>query len=101
MARRIFLRDGRVRPVFRVLVYFVLAMVGIPLVSILIALGGMALGFPRPDPSDQSAASLYLTLSAPIVAVGAAFVLRRFLDRRSIASLGLSFRGRWWLLLAA
>src|ERR1700730_6850986 len=101
MAKRLFSKDGRVRPILRVFLYCVLLIVGIPLVSVLIGLGGMALGHPRPDPNDEKAASVYFTLSAPIVTVGVAFLLRRFLDRRSIASLGLSLRGRWWLLLGA
>jgi len=35
------------------------------------------------------------------VAVGVAFLFRTFLDRQSVSSLGLTLRGRWWLLLAA
>jgi membrane protease YdiL (CAAX protease family) len=77
MASQIFVKDGRMRPVLRVLVYL----------TMVVALGSLvALASTRLWASEALFA---------IVVVGCAVFLRVVLDRRSVASLGLSFRTRW------
>jgi uncharacterized protein len=84
MLRRLFLKDDRLRPVFRVVIYAVAVFAVQYLLSGLIGFRG---GF-----------ALFECISA-IFVVGIAFALRRFLDRRSIDSLGMPLRTRWGRLL--
>lgn len=80
MLSRILLKDGRVRPVLRVLVY----------AALVIAMDSLA---------SRVTHSLWAreALTAG-VAVGVAVILRIVLDRRSVASLGVTLRTRWaWL----
>jgi len=80
MASQIFMKDGRVRPFLRVLIY----------VSLVAAVSPFVLPFGR---SFWAREMLFVAVS-----IGGAIVLRIFLDRRSVASLGVTFRTRWaWL----
>jgi membrane protease YdiL (CAAX protease family) len=80
MLSRLLVKDGRVRPVLRVFIYAVIVFV----------MSSVAVLFARTWFAAEA-------LSAA-VAVGVAVYLRIFLDRRSVASLGLNFCTRWpWL----
>jgi membrane protease YdiL (CAAX protease family) len=82
MASQILVKDGRMRPVLRVLVYL----------TMVVAAGSVVAPLAR---SFWVREALFAA-----VAVGSAIFLRVVLDRRSVASLGLTFRTRWaWLFL--
>ena len=97
MLARIFLKDGRLRPWLRVLIYVLAALAAQVLLAILIgvgyelALGPRALFLRTPVWLDE--------VISVIAVVGIAIVLRLYLDRRSVASLGITFRTRWVRLL--
>lgn len=81
MASQIWVKDGRLRPVLRVLVY----------VTLVVAISWLA-------PLGHSLWAREAMFAA--ITVGSAVLLRAFLDRRSVASLGVTFRTRWaWLFL--
>ncbi len=84
MLRRLFLKDDRLRPVFRVVIYAMLVVIAQYLLSGIVRAGG--------------GIALFEVVSA-ILVVGISFGLRRFLDRRSIDSLGMPLRTRWGRLL--
>jgi len=99
--RAIFLKDDRLRPVIRCVVYVVLTIV---CAELLAAIGGLTALAAGVKPSDLEGDSSYpaLLISEACLcaaAVGVAIAARRLLDRRSVASLGLSFQGRWPRLL--
>jgi uncharacterized protein len=76
MVSRILLKDGRLRPVLRVLVY----------VALVLAVDSLA----------RHVRSLWMWEAlTSVAAIGGAVVLRIVLDRRSVASLGVTFRTRW------
>jgi membrane protease YdiL (CAAX protease family) len=77
MVSRILLKDGRLRPVLRVLVY----------VALVVAVDSLAWRFAR-------TLWMWEALTSG-VAIGGAIILRILLDRRSVASLGVTFRTRW------
>ncbi len=98
MIRRIFLKDERLRPIIRCVIYIVATIV---CAGSLAALVAVIAGFKPTDLASDSAYPALLISEASLcaAAVGVAIVQRRFLDRRSIASLGLTFRGPWARLL--
>jgi CAAX protease family protein len=98
VARRIFLKDARLRPIFRAIVYivctlFVAGVFGLAVAPIL----GLSPGKRTALPPFRVEAVLEVLLC--VAAVGVAIVLRRFLDRRSVASLGFAFGAGWSRLL--
>jgi CAAX protease family protein len=98
MFARIFLKDGRLRPALRVLVYMAAALGAQVALAIPVAIGYQLAYGPR---AMYMRTPLWLDeLLNAIAVVGAAFVLRIFLDRRSVASLGLTLRTRWLQLFA-
>jgi len=101
VVRAIFLKDERLRPVIRCVVYIVLTIVCAGMIA---AVGGEAAIAAGVSPSDLERDSSYPALLISEVglcaaAVGVAISLRRVLDRRSVASLGLSLENRWPRLL--
>ncbi|HEV2909134.1 MAG TPA: CPBP family intramembrane glutamic endopeptidase [Candidatus Eremiobacteraceae bacterium] len=98
MLARIFLKDGRLRPWLRVLVYVLAALAAQLLLAILIsvgyeiAMGPRAIFLHTPVWLDE--------LISVIAVVAIAIVLRLYLDRRSLESLGITFRTRWVRLFA-
>ena len=101
LARRIFMKDDRLRPILRSIVYVVALMIVTAfLIGIVAPLARIALTAP-PKGAGPTFKSLFVFEACLCAAVvGVAILLRRFLDRRSIDSLGLAFRGRWLRLLA-
>ncbi len=96
----LFLKDGRLRPVLRGLIFIVVVLVCDAVLTFLIAsLAGTDLtGSANSGPSTRL---LYIAeASLCISVVLAAFALRRLLDRRSAASLGLATQRGWLTLLA-
>ena len=88
------LKDGRLRPLLRSVIYVVATLLVAALLAAAIfpVIGG-ALAHP--------AATFFVgELCFCTAAVGVAVILRRWLDRRSVASLGLSLRGPWYRPLA-
>jgi uncharacterized protein len=89
----LFLKDGRVRPTFRVIVYIV----GVFVISGLLY-GIVLAATGRQYPTHITFTEEFEVEGAALIAVvGVAILLRRYLDRRSVASLGLALRRRWWL----
>jgi len=82
MLSRLLVKDGRMRPVLRVFIY----------AAVVYVASSVFAPFVRTWVEGE-------VLSAA-VAVGAAVFLRIYLDRRSVASLGLAFRTRWIQLFA-
>src|SRR2546427_1112005 len=94
-ARRIFLKDGRLRPVLRSVIYIVATLVGAGLLVALLA-GLTGIGFGPGAASQTTYLRLFISeLAFCAAAVGVAIMLRRYLDRRSVGSLGLVARGPW------
>lgn len=98
--RRIFLKDERLRPFFRTLLYIVATVF---CAASLVELATVVMGTASPAPlADKEPAYSFLLISEICLCtavVGVAVLFRLFLDRRSIASLGLGFGGRWGRLL--
>ena len=93
MFRRIFFKDERVRPVFRVLIYIVAVLVAQVLLWFPI---GIVDGVMHGHAAVLRTPPVWLTeLGSALAVVGSAFLLRRYLDRRSIGSLGLSLQTKW------
>lgn len=101
LARRIFLKDERLRPIFRCVVYIVATVFCAGSLTVLVGFFALTAGVKPEELSNGSAyRALFITEACLIAAaVGVAIFLRRFLDRRSIDSLGLTFRGPWVRLL--
>lgn len=93
LAKQLLLREGRLRPLLRVLVY-ALAVTFFSLQALLI----LAL-IPQRSSADPLRATAPEELALCVVAVACAIALRRLLDRRCVASLGFSFRAPWLRLL--
>jgi membrane protease YdiL (CAAX protease family) len=90
MIANIFFKDGRLRPPLRILVYgIVLICLAIAFELVLNAVCATCHSLTRPG-----ALAIQVLLEASVVAI-ATFWLRRSLDRRSVASLGLAPRGPW------
>ena len=97
MLQRIVLKDGRLRPVLRVLVYsvaacFVWLFVAVMIGNVFAVFNGPAAAF-----IDTPAWIVYTALV--VATIGVAVLLRANLDRRSIESLGLTFKTAWLRLL--
>jgi uncharacterized protein len=91
----IFVKDDRLRPMWRIVLF---AIVVACLTTIFWSVWDIAVGGLEREPPflDETIAA---EIAGAIAVVIAAYVLRRFVDRRSIASLGLSPRGPWLRLL--
>jgi len=97
MLERIVLKDGRLRPILRVFVYaiavfFVWLFVAVTIGNIFAVFKGPAAAF-----IDTPAWIVYAALV--VSTIGVAVLLRVTIDRRSVDSLGLTFRTRWLGLL--
>jgi membrane protease YdiL (CAAX protease family) len=100
LARSIFLKDGRLRPILRALTYLAASFAGTIIVYVFAA-AILGIGLTRPAGANFSIRGLYaFEISVCLASVGAALLLRRYLDRRSVASLGLAPRGPWLRLLS-
>lgn len=98
MLQRLFVKDGRLRPVFRVLAYILAAVAAQAVLAIFVAIGyRIAYG---PDAAFMRTPVWLDELISAIAVVGVAILLRIYLDRRSVASLGITFRTRWLWLFA-
>ncbi len=97
LLRRLLVKDGRLRPTLRVLVYFLLLVIlgGALVFAFVVAAAAMGLLVTTAEPSLFLAALSFI-LSA-VIAVLVTWLARRLLDRRSLVSLGLH-RYRGWLL---
>ena len=93
VAARLFLKDGRVRPLLRVLAYTVCVFI-VATVLELVTFGASVWIAHGAKPSRLYAIGVG-ELDVCIAVVGAALLLRRYLDRRSAASLGFGFRAPW------
>ncbi|MBV8082772.1 MAG: CPBP family intramembrane metalloprotease, partial [Candidatus Eremiobacteraeota bacterium] len=92
MLARIFVKDNRLRPSFRVLVYILAALAAQLILAIIV---GAAYALVRGPGALLTRTPVWLDeLIGTIAVVGAAVLLRAFLDRRSVASLGISFTPR-------
>ena len=96
LGERVFLKDGKLRPGFRVLVYLIATFVATTLLGAFAGLTYQSIGGVETIP--QSGLLVFEACLA-VCAFGIAFAFRRFLDQRSIASLGFSLRGPWLRLL--
>lgn len=100
----VFLKNGRLRPTLRVIVYLILInvaaffVVGVPL-GLLVSSGLVTIG-PSGAPLVTGATGVVEQLLTLVTIVAATLVARRTLDRRSFLSLGLT-RYRGWLVDAA
>ncbi len=83
---RIALKDGRVRPALRALLYVIAAVAGVGFVASIIFSIAVAIG-PWPSRLELIVVQVIATV---IVIVALSYALRRFLDRRSAQSLGLA-----------
>ena len=98
MAAQILYKDGRIRPILRVFIY-VLA-VAVAQIVLWVPTGvviGLVLGH---DASNYRPPWWLGETIGFVAAVGVAFFLRVYLDRRSVESLGLSTRAPWARLFA-
>ena len=91
MIAKIVLKDGRLRPVLRVLVFIVVLFVGIELLEVLLEAIGIQASAPFANPLAIVVIEAGGACTVLLVAVG----MRHFVDRRSVASLGFSPRGPW------
>lgn len=98
MLERIFLKDGRLRPVLRVLVYIAAVLAAQIVLSLPVVIGYRF--FFGPHTLGATPPAWLGELIGAIAVVATAIVLRFLLDRRSIASLGVTFRTRWLKLFA-
>ena len=100
LARRIFFKDDRLRPILRVFAYLVAVILTTIFLSAAI---GFVVGLAPPGvggiPSLSFKYQMVFELAFAAAVVGVALLLRRFLDRRSVASLGFAFRRGWLPLL--
>lgn len=101
LVHRIFLKDGRLRPVFRAIIYIVATVIGAAFLAALATqLGGASLAPSFKGGSPSVGAFLVFEACLCAAIVGVAVLLRGYLDRRSVASLGLWFQRPWLRLLA-
>lgn len=96
LGERIFLKDGKLKPALRAIVYLIVTGVATVL---LLGLVGSAFLSATSDTSPPLSALLAFEACLAVCAFGVAFLFRRYLDERSIASLGFSVRGPWLRLL--
>lgn len=97
---RIFLKDGRLRPILRAIAYVVATFV---CAGILIWVVALLMGLPPQPTKPGPPPYAFLVVSEVcgcVVAVGIALLFRTYIDRRSTSSLGLAFRGPWLRLLS-
>lgn len=89
----VFLKDGRVRPTFRALIFILcFFVVGAVVAGVVFVATG------QHDVTHFTFAQEFEVEGASLIAIlSSAIVLRRFLDRRSVASLGLALRRHWTL----
>jgi membrane protease YdiL (CAAX protease family) len=93
---RVFLKDGRLRPVLRVLVFFpVFFVILIPFLIV----SGLAGSFGS-HPGNAFLSFTIFELAVLGAMLTTTLLLRRFVDRRSIESLGFTFSRAWFKLLA-
>ena len=78
LARRVLTKDDRIRPVLRI-VFFLCAAIGVAYLSLTIV--------------------HFYELAITVAVVVVAIVFRRYVDRRSVASLGFAFRTGWFKLV--
>ncbi len=91
MIVKLFVKDERLRPFVRVLIFAVAVLL---LTASLVAIVDAV--FRRPPTAELSLSDIIVgEVALAVSAVIVAYILRRYLDRRSIASLGLPPRGRW------
>jgi hypothetical protein len=90
-AVRIFIADGKLRPVWRFLL-------SIPMVILAMLVAGMVAGFvlARATPQGRVVGAQLFALAALLAAFK---LLTSLLDRRPLGSVGLAFCGRWYLEL--
>jgi hypothetical protein len=90
-AVRIFIADGKLRPVWRFLL-------SIPMVILAMLVAGMVAGFvlARASPQGRVVGAQLFALAALLAAFK---LLTSLLDRRPLGSVGLAFCGRWYLEL--
>jgi len=88
---KLFIKDARLRPIWRVIMYAVVVMV---VATVLAATFDVILG--RGFEEQLSLGVIIESeLAVALAVLVASIVLRRYLDRRSVASLGLAARGPW------
>ena len=97
MLERIFLKDNRLRPTLRVLVYAVAVFFVWLLVAVTI--GNVYALFKGPEAAFIDTPPWIVYAGLVVSTVSVAFLLRTTIDRRSIDSLGLTFRTQWLRLL--
>jgi len=91
MISKLFVKDARLRPIWRVIMYAVVVMV---VATVLAATFDVILG--RGFEEQLSLGVIIESeLAVALAVLVASIVLRRYLDRRSVASLGLAARGPW------
>lgn len=90
-AQRIFIADGKLRPIWRCLL-------SIPMVILAVLVAGMLAGFvlARATPQGRVVGAQFFALAALLAAFK---LLTSLLDRRPLGSVGLAFCGRWHLEL--
>src|SRR5579863_1490218 len=98
LARRIFLKEGHLRPVLRVIVFALAFLIAFVVIGATMA--GLSGGSPTDLRNLDYRWTLELECGMTLAVVAAALPLRRFLDGRSIASLGLAVRRSWLRLFA-
>ena len=97
MLARIGLKDGRLRPILRVFIYAIAVLFVWLLVAV--TLGNVFALFKGPAAAFIETPAWIVYAALVVSTIGVAVLLRVTLDRRSIASLGLTFRTRWLGLL--
>jgi len=100
LAHALFVKDGRLRPIFRSVVYLICAYVFAELLAALVAAIALSAGLSPLALTTMASYPAQLISEGCLCAsaVGVALLMRRWIDRRSISSLGLSF-GRGWARL--
>jgi membrane protease YdiL (CAAX protease family) len=92
----IFLKDGRLRPVLRALVFFpAFFLVLIPFLIVSGLVGSLG-----SHPGNSFLSFTVFELAVLGALLTATLLLRRFVDRRSIESLGFTFSKAWFKLLS-
>jgi len=91
--RRLFEKDGRLRPILRVGVYLAAVWLCVAIVTLLVF--SVWPSARRPGPANSVPVFVIGEIFGAAIVVGVALYLRRRLDRRSIASLGFGFGASW------
>lgn len=95
---RLFFKDGRLRPIIRVLLFLVVVILAV--VAIVGIEGALHMLPPRGAAAMRAAPYLLVDNALPAAAVvGIALLMRAYIDRRSLASLGFAFQRGWLRLL--